>query len=79
MPAKLGAAPNLPKTSVTTKALGLASAEITATNTVKLKLIKMILYFGNFFHYSYFFGGFSSDLCQHWLSISKLFSVQLQC
>ena len=49
MPAKLGAVPGLIKTSVSTKVLVLTSAEITATNTVKLKMIKMEFYFGNFF------------------------------
>lgn len=42
MPAKLGAASNLIKTSATTKVLVLTSADIT-TNTVKLKIIKMEL------------------------------------
>lgn len=49
MPTKLGAAPNLMKTSDTTKVLGLTSSDITAANTVKLKMTKMEFYFGNFF------------------------------
>lgn len=53
---KLGAAPNLIKTSVTTKVLVLTSADITATNTVKLKMIKMEFYFGNFFLLFLFLG-----------------------
>lgn len=39
MSAKLGAAPNLIKTSVTTEVLILTS-DIIATNTVKLKVLK---------------------------------------
>lgn len=56
MPTKLGAVPNLVKISVTTKVLVLTSADITATNTVKLKMINMEFYFGNFFSLVLFLG-----------------------
>lgn len=76
MPAKLEAASNLIKTSVTTKVLVLTSADIT-TNTVKLKMIEMELYFGPFFHYSYFLGSrFFPSLHFH---LKTLFSVKPQC
>lgn len=55
MSTKLGAAPNLIKTSVTTEVLILTS-DIIATNTVKLKIIKMEFYFGNFLSLFRFLG-----------------------
>lgn len=74
----MNTAPNLIKTSITTKVLVLTS-DITAKYTVKITITKIEFYFGLFLHYLCFLGNFSCDSSHLVFYLKARFPVKLQC